>query len=389
MSKRLIERLRADRDEIRATADTVLAKADADGVLAPEDQTNLDSLLADASALDARIGALVKTETERMTQDAIEAKFDLAKSERAAALGGSGSEATSMSETFVKSDQFAAFAANPAGTSSPVEVRSTKFGRINTIDGDGSPLPPRSRIRDAALPTYTTPLLDVFGYEPVGSNNVEWIEWPAVVPEAGVVAEGSVKPEASYDPVLREGTLDKYAHHVPLSREALQDIPRVQSVVENALMRGVYRKAENAAAAALIAATLPTAEHDSLLEAIRVGLAQNQSDGWSPDAVVLNPFDYAEIDIDLLTKTLNGARAESPVWGLRVVPAPAVAPGTAYVGDFASGATLLDRQVTSLFMTDSHASEFTSNIVRILAEARMKPLITRPEAIVECTVVTP
>jgi Phage capsid family len=385
MSKRLIERLRADRDEIRTTADTVLAKADADGKLSADDQANLDSLLAEATALDTRIGSLVQTEMARIEQDRIEAQFDLARHERATGQSDT-QDNTSLAEQFVRSDMFAAYAANPSGSSARFEAKTSAFGLIGSVDANDNPLAPRSRVRDAALPSYPIPLLNAIGYEPVGSNAIEWIEWPADVPLAGTVAEGAEKPEATYSPVLREGTLDTYAHHIPLTRQALQDIPRVQAVVQNALLRGVWLKAEAAAAAALVAATFPTATHDSLLEAIRVGLAQNQSDGWATDAVVLNPFDYAEIDIDLLTKTLNGARAESPVWGLRVIPAAAVAPGTAYVGDLKSGMTLFDRNVTSIYMTDSHASEFTSNIIRLLGEGRMKTVVDRPEAIVECTV---
>jgi hypothetical protein len=47
--------------------------------------------------------------------------------------------------------------------------------------------------------------------------------------------------------------------------------------------------------------------------------------------------------------------------------------------------TLFDRRVTNVYITDSHAAEFISNILRILAEARLFSAVVRPEAIVECT----
>ena len=379
MSKRLIERLRADRDEIRSTADSILKKADEQGNLAEADQTNLDSLLTEAKALDTRIGELVQIEITRAEQDQIEGKFDLMRSQRAA--GSDEPKATTLGEEFVKSDEFAAWSSTKSGSMAPIEVQTSKFATITT---DG--VPPKSRTSDAALPGYYTPLLDVIGREPVGSNAIEYISWPVSLPVAGVVAEGSPKGEATYAPTLVEETLKKYAHTIPMTREAMEDIPRIESVVSTQLMRGVWRKVETDAAAALVAATLPTAEGATLLEAIRVGLGSAQGDGWAADTVVLNPADYAEIDIELLSKTLNGARANSPVWGLRVIPAYAVAAGTAYVGEFATGMTLFDRGVAAIYATDSHASEFTSNIVRLLAEARALPAVVRAEAIYECTV---
>ena len=66
-------------------------------------------------------------------------------------------------------------------------------------------------------------------------------------------------------------------------------------------------------------------------------------------------------------------------------PAAAITAGKAYVGDFAAGATLFDRGVTNVFLSDSHASLFISNILVILAEARLKSAVTEPLAICECT----
>jgi hypothetical protein len=74
-------------------------------------------------------------------------------------------------------------------------------------------------------------------------------------------------------------------------------------------------------------------------------------------------------------------------WGLRPVPVAAAPAGTATVGDFAEGATLFDRGVTSVFLSDSHASLFISNVLVILAEARVKSVITETPAFCECTVV--
>ena len=64
----------------------------------------------------------------------------------------------------------------------------------------------------------------------------------------------------------------------------------------------------------------------------------------------------------------------------------AVTAGTAYVGDFKTAMTLFDRGNLAVYMTDSHAAEFTDNVLRVLAEARMKAIVQMPAALCECTV---
>ena len=138
-------------------------------------------------------------------------------------------------------------------------------------------------------------------------------------------------------------------------------------------------------AAALVAATLPTATGADLSTAIRVGIGTVEAAGYNPNAVVLNPADYAALDVAAAAARNTGPDRRSTFWGLPAVPASSITAGTALVGDFASGATLFDRGVTNVFLSDSHASLFISNILVILAEARLKSAVTEPLAICECT----
>jgi hypothetical protein len=386
MSKALILKLRADRDAARASAETLLTKMEA-GDLTETEQSNLKSLTDEATTLDARIKELTEMETQRIEAENLDARFDRLREEKSSTLQVT-EPAPDLGSRFTESEAYKSYLKTPSGNSG---VFSTEMALVTTIDVNDANLIGTQRVRDAAMPTVSTPFLDALGYEPVGGNALDWIEWPLVVPEAGVVAEGAVKPEATYAPVLRSGTLEKLAHHIPVTREMLEDMPRARAIISGALMTGVRLKAEDNAYTALKAATLPTAQTSladggTLLGAIRIGIAECRAHGWASGTVVLNPFDYADIDISLLESTLLGARRDSSVWGLTVVSSAIVDPGTAYVGDFKAGMTLFDRRVTNLYITDSHASEFTSNILRILAEARMKAIVTRPEAIVECSV---
>jgi hypothetical protein len=151
----------------------------------------------------------------------------------------------------------------------------------------------------------------------------------------------------------------------------------------------VLRAEEGEAAAALAAASLPTASvplGGSLLEAIRVGIATVQAAGYSPNAVLLNPMDWAALDIAVMVESVDGPVLKSGFWGLTVVPSPAQPEGTATVGDFRTGVQHFVRSGVALYITDSHASTFLANVFTLLAERRSKTAVVRPAALVECSV---
>jgi hypothetical protein len=71
------------------------------------------------------------------------------------------------------------------------------------------------------------------------------------------------------------------------------------------------------------------------------------------------------------------------------VPVGAVASGTAYVGDFTTGMAWLARNDVVMYETDSHASNFISNLITLLAETRGKAVIHRAEALTKVVGTSP
>jgi HK97 family phage major capsid protein len=382
VSQKLILKLRQERDAARASAETILGKEESGTTLADSEKKNLESLVTEASALDERIAELTKMETARLEAVALDAKFDGLRSERLQITERAEAPKT-IGTQFTESDAFQSYLSTPTGKSGLVTLSASSFAPGDpAVTND---LVPVSRVRDAAQPNMVTPLLDSCGYEPVSGNSVDWIEWPADPVPSAPVSEGGVKPQAEYQPVLQQGTLEKWAHSVPFTREMMEDVPRFTSMLNGSLLRGLRRKAEANAGAVLAGGTYASATGSTLLESIRIGIAQAELNGYPANSVAINPLDYAQIDIDLLASTLLGARKDSPVWGVRVIPAAAVAAGEAYVGDFQAGLLHLDRQVTALYLTDSHGEEFLSNILRALAESRNKVVVQQANAIVKCT----
>ena len=133
---------------------------------------------------------------------------------------------------------------------------------------------------------------------------------------------------------MTPATLEMIATYTQLDPAADRGLPAVRSLIDSELRREIAREEEEHAAAALVAATLPTASGDDLLSAIRVGIGTVQAAGYSPNAVLLNPADYADLDIAVMGATLLGPAIRQNFWGLTPIPANSQPAGTATVGDF-------------------------------------------------------
>ena len=125
----------------------------------------------------------------------------------------------------------------------------------------------------------STPLLDAIPQITVSSNSVEWVRWaPNPVPAASVVAEGAPKPEMALTATAVSDTLETYAHWKGITRQALEDIPQVRSIIESRLRQGLARALDTAATAALNAGTYTGVSNADMLTGIRLG----SGDGAGP-----------------------------------------------------------------------------------------------------------
>lgn len=382
-----VQQLIAERDSITSEVRTLTERAADEGKdLTPEQISYIGTLQTRAGAIDGQLVEHSKildsqrSYAELLTK--LEPREELAKPER---RNAQPVEQRSWGDMFVESDAFKSYSG--AGTSQRAVVPGLFETRAPIMTGDAGTIP--KYIFTPAQYTYATPLMSVVGHVTTGSNAVEWVRWtPNPQAAATIVAEGTPKPEAAMTATPQSDTLDTYAHWKGITRQALEDIPQIRSIVENRLRQGIMVALETAVATALGADTAipPATGAGDLLAAIRNGVAVVQASGFSnPNAVLLNPGDFAALDISVMRETNLGPQQGSGFWGMRAIGVPGLPVGTAYVGDFSAGVQIFDRGTTSLYMTDSHADLFISNIVLLLAEIRALVAITEPAAIAECT----
>ena len=385
-----LDRYTADRTEQVAFVEQLCGAAEADSRdLVPAEQESIDRARARVVELDEQIRGISQFLATQASGDA---------AARAARDGGHPRDTPpgilvdghrTLGELFVDSEEYRAYRGR--GQSGTVAARMPLNARatITTGTSPGSVFVQPDRSFNPAIPAYQTPLLDLINKIQVDSGSVEYVTYPAAAPLAAVVPEGTAKPEATLTATKVTSALDTIAHYEAITRQAYQDSQQLVDWINGNLIRGVGDKLEALAAASLTGATLPTnigAAGSSLLESIRGGVAKVQMAGFRPNAVVLNPMDYAELDIAVLGKTLLGPVIGSQFWGLTPIPVGAVPAGQAYVGDYTSGMTFFYRGETEVYMTDSHSDFFLKNTLVILAERRALSAVTRAEALVKCTV---
>ena len=361
---------------------------------ARDDRDTSEAEKAELGRIETRIAA-IDPELERWNSDAESARAFATLTSRLDQHREQGVESrrpaqqvetTSFGQNFVDSDQFRSYTGR--GQSGVVELTDfmphQQRAPIMTADLVIPPyiLPPR--VQDVIMPPLLT-VVDVVG---VGSGVVEWV----VVggdPKAAIVGEGLSKPESALTFTPVSAPLDTLAHWIQITRQALEDATYIRSVIEGKLRRGVTLKIVDEIQAAITAATLPVATvplGGELIAAIRAGIGTVQSNGYDPNAVLLNPADWAALDIAVMGGTLNGPTVGTNFWGLTPIASTLQPLGTATVGDFKSGVTWFDRNASSVFMSDSHQDLFIKNTLVILAETRGKAAVPEPLALCECSV---
>ena len=110
--------------------------------------------------------------------------------------------------------------------------------------------------------------------------------------------------------------------------------------------------------------------------------------GGIPDAILLNPADWAQIQVDIADSSVNAARVDfsNPMAprlnGIPVIQSNGITADNIVVGSFRQAGTIYNREGVIVEMSDSDDDNFTKNLITIRAERRLALTIERPSYIV-------
>lgn len=244
----------------------------------------------------------------------------------------------------------------------------------------------------------------LFGVESISGNSLTYFRIGEVEGEPAVTAEGAKKPQIhpTYTPVTE--ALAKIACHLKETDELLNDAPFLETVIRG---RGV-RAHRNAVESYLLTTLLGTngintsvtggITFDNILKAKMV-VADDT--GFMPDALVINPADLQTL---LLQKDgtngqyLMGGPAYAPygngmysdylpIWGLTVVASQKIASGTAIVGAFKDGASVVTKNGDGfrVEVANTNEDDFVKNMITVRIEERILEAVRVPGAFAKLT----
>lgn len=234
------------------------------------------------------------------------------------------------------------------------------------------------------------------------SISIVYMEETTTTNAAAATSEGADKPESAIAFTERSSAVRKIATVLPVTDELIEDIPAMESYVEQRLR--VF---------------LQLAEEDNLLNGngtppnlrglMNIVGIQTQAKGSDPvpsaiykgitkisvnafldaDGIIMHPNDWQDIR---LLQTADGLYIlGSPtdpgpdrLWGLPVVKTPAATENTALVGAFQTAAQMFRRNEVQFAISDQHSDFFTKNKLMLRVEERLALVVYRPTGL--CTI---
>ena len=337
-----------------------------------------------------------------------ELKATLGEVEQKMARGnGAGEPVKSLGEQFTDSDQFKAFAAtNFAKTgSASLHVKNTLTTLTTDAAGSVGDGVQATRLPGVInVPQRRMTIRDLVAPGRMDGNTQEYViedgDIASVGAGAGMVAEGDVKPATSAQLDLRTVTARVIAANMKASRQALDDVSFLRSMIDQRLLyKLAFREEAQMLAGDNIGQNLHgiipqaaafSAPHsvtgETPIDRVRLAILQVALQEYPGDGIVLHPTDWSKIET---TKNAGGdyvignpqGNLAPTLWGLPVVATQAIAANTFLVGAFRLGAQVFDRwdaRVETGYVND----DFTRNLVTILAEQRLAFAVYRPTAFV-------
>lgn len=376
-----------DTNDIKAALDT-------HGEAVKQAIAKYDARLADAGKVDEEIKNEVRVLSEKFESTVTEI------AQKMESFKGQEADALTAGAEFVKSAEFAALIGRQS-QSARVEVKNTVTSVSGTtvypqnnpgiVPGAFKPL----TIRDI-LPSGTTGAIMVVGTKEASRTNSA-----AEVLQAGAKAESALTFSQYNVPI------ETVAHFIKVSNQLLADAPAVVSYVDNFLRYGLEERIDlqllkGDGTSPNISGIQDTgnftaftpAAGANLVESINKAKYQLWANGYVPDAVIVNPADWAAMELQregtgtgAYLYGAPGTHASTSPFGVRVVLSGNQTVGTFTIGAFNRSSMVWNRQGITVEMGYVNA-DFTNNLVTIRAECRLG-LETRVPGAVLSGLITP
>lgn len=323
-------------------------------------------------------------------------------------IAGQEEEGNDIGADFIKSDQFEAFQKGQQGRAR-MEVKTA----IINATGQNQPLVAADRLGGINT-TENRPLMirDLIPASGTDSNLIEFVRENVFTNSAGPQIGGSpeafenvTKSESGITFTLVSEAVQTLAHWIPASKQVIEDSQQLQSFITNRLTYGLklYEDAQlltgtgsngqlNGIYTQATAYTVQSPNLTNKLDIVREMIKQAQIANYTPDAIVMNPQDWYEIDVLKVGSSATDIRyvvgnprsfSQPNLWGIPVVLSNSIAAATVLVGAFGMGAEIKDRMASTVEVSRENSDNFVKNMVTVLAEERIALCVYRTESFIK------
>lgn len=305
----------------------------------------------------------------------------------------------SWGQTIVNSPEFKAFRDGGARSMQRLEVKA-----VSTITTPvaGGMVPPHVVTEPVTLPKRRMTIRNLLAPGTTTSNSVWFSRQTQRQNMAATVSEGAPKPQSDAHFTQVQSPVQTIAHFIQASRNALDDAPALQSTIDAELRYGLALIEENQLLLGdgtgtnllgLIPQSTPygtppfTPSLVQGIDTLALATLQAELNFLPANGIVLHPTDW--LKLRLLKTTVgeyilgNPAASTPPqLFGLPVVPTPAITQGNFLVGAFDLAAQIYDRMAVEILLSTEAGTNFTSNQITIRGEERLALAVKEPLALI-------
>ena len=313
-----------------------------------------------------------------------------------------------IGEMFSENDDVKAFITKKGRGSVSMKFKAIISALTTDADGSAGDLIVPQRLPGILpLATRKFTVRDLITPGRTSSNALQYVKETGFTNSAATVSEtaGSAKPRSEIKFDLMTAVVSTIAHYVLATKQILDDVPQLQSYVDNRLRYGLALVEENqllngggtgtdlngiyTQATAYSAPIVPTAAGNlTKIDIIRLAMLQAFLAEYPSTGIVMHPSDWADIE---LTKTDDGAYlfanpqggTEPRLWRLPVVETQAMTIDKFLTGAFQLGAQVFDREDANVEISTEDQDNFIKNLVTIRCEERLALAVYRTEAFVK------
>ena len=367
-------------DQLKAHAEQAQKNVERHEGLNKETSAKVDELLMKQGELQARV-----LEAE---QKLVNANRDTQRDEAQKSAG----------ELFVASEQMEGVNSSFRGSRRVSVPRAA----ITTTTAGG--LAPSERSDIVALPGLRRATIrDLVAPGQTEAGSYEYVRETGFTNNAATVAEGGAKPYSDITTALVTAPVRTIAHLFKASRQILDDAKALQSYIDARARYGLLLAEEaqllyGSGAGANLQGLVPVASAyaapagvtvtgEQRIDRLRLALLQAELAEFPSDGIVLNPIDWALIELIkddvgryIIGQPQDGTAAR--LWNRPVVGTQAMKQNDFLVGAFKLGAQILDRMEVEVLISTENADDFEKNMVTLRAEERLAFAIYRTEAFV-------